>query len=433
MPLSIENRYILDMTINICSSEANSISIRFDGGFTQDMLNAVRSVPDRVYNPLCKIWLIPNNQKSLDTFLENIYRTGDFNIEGTRAKEQIFPQKNLLEKKVPERKNELRLSNRESDSQELQKLKEILVTKHYSQRTIENYLYWAKTFLRVQKNTASSTQEQINAFLTNLAVKQNLSAPTQNQALAALLFFFKFVRHEDPENFKNIIHAKNKRRVPCVLSREEVRSVFSRLEGSRRLAVELLYGTGMRLNELLTLRILDMDFDRKEITIRCGKGGKDRRVMLPESLVSKLKEHIADVKLLHEKDLAEGWGKVLLPPSISKRSPESAKEFRWQWLFPQKNRWKNEKTGEEGRHHIDESILQKAVKKAVQDAGITKNASCHTFRHSFATHLLENGYDIRTVQELLGHSDVRTTMIYTHVLNKGAKEVVSPLDGIMGD
>ena len=212
------------------------------------------------------------------------------------------------------------------------------------------------------------------------------------------------------------------------MNKEEVHAVISRLEGSKRLAAEILYGTGMRLNELLGLRILDIDFDRNEIIIRCGKGGKDRRVMLPKSLIPKIKEHIAGVKLLHEKDLAEGWGKVLLPPSISKRSPESAKEFRWQWLFPQKNRWKNEKPGEEGRHHIDESILQKAV----LEAGIIKNASCHTFRHSFATHLLENGYDIRTVQELLGHSDVRTTMIYTHVLSKGAREVISPLDGIMG-
>jgi integron integrase len=319
------------------------------------------------------------------------------------------------------------------DSQELQKLKEILTAKHYSPRTIENYLYWTKSFLRSQKNQSLNEEEQINSFLTGLAVKQNLSAPTQNQALAALLFFFRFVRNKDPENFKNIIHAKNKRRIPCVLSKEEVHAVISRLEGSKQLATEILYGTGMRLNELLGLRILDIDFDRNEIIIRCGKGGKDRRVMLPKSLIPKMKEHIACVKLLHEKDLAEGWGKVLLPPSILKRSPESAKEFRWQWLFPQKNRWKNAKTGEEGRHHIDESILQKAVKKAIQEAGIIKNASCHTFRHSFAPHLLENGYDIRTVQELLGHSDVRTTMIYTHVLSKGAREVVSPLDGIMGD
>ena len=418
------------MKIIIRGFDANSISIQFEGGFSTSMLNAVRAVPGRTYNPQRKIWMIPCEQKSLDLLLENIYQIGDFNIEEKRE-EWYFPQKNPAENK-----NETEPLKHPSDSQkfqELQKLKEILIAKHYSPRTIENYLYWTKSFLRSQKNQSLNEEEQINSFLTGLAVKQNLSAPTQNQALAALLFFFRFVRNQDPENFKNIIHAKNKRRIPCVLSKEEVRTVISRLEGSKRLATEILYGTGMRLNELLTLRILDMDFDRKEITIRCGKGGKDRRVMLPESLVSKLKEHIADVKLLHEKDLSEGWGKVLLPPGISKRSPESAKEFRWQWLFPQKNRWKNEKTGEEGRHHIDESILQKAVKKAVLEAGITKNASCHTFRHSFATHLLENGYDIRTVQELLGHSDVRTTMIYTHVLNKGAKEVVSPLDGIMGD
>ena len=187
----------------------------------------------------------------------------------------------------------------------------------------------------------------------------------------------------------------------------------------------------MRLNEVLALRILDIDFDRNEITVRYGKGGKDRRVMLPKRLISKLKTHIADVKAIHEKDLAEGWGSVQLRDGMTKRSSETAKEFRWQWLFPQKNRWKNEKTGEQGRHHIDESILQKAVKTAIREAGIVKNASCHTFRHSFATHLLENGYDLRTVQELLGHSDVRTTMIYTHVLNRGVKEVESPLDVIL--
>jgi len=181
----------------------------------------------------------------------------------------------------------------------------------------------------------------------------------------------------------------------------------------------------MRLNEVLNLRILDIDFDRNEITIRYGKGGKDRRVMLPKSLISKLKLHIANVKKIHEKDLKDGWGQVQL------HNGKTSKEFRWQWLFPQQNRWKNEKNGEQGRFHMDETLLQKAVKNAVREAGIIKNASCHTFRHSFATHLLENGYDIRTVQELLGHSDVRTTMIYTHVLNRGAKEIESPLDEIL--
>ena len=211
----------------------------------------------------------------------------------------------------------------------------------------------------------------------------------------------------------------------------EVASVIERLDGNKKLAVELLYGTGMRLNEVLALRIPDIDFDRNEITARFGKGGKDRRVMLPKSLIAKLKKHITEVKCIHDKDLADGWSAVQLRDGMSKRSSEIAKEFRRQWLFPQKNRWINEKTGQQGRHHIDESILQKAVKTAVREAGIIKNASCHTFRHSFATHLLESGYDIRTVQELLGHSDVRTTMIYTHVLSRGAKEVESPLDGIL--
>ncbi|MBQ7158474.1 MAG: integron integrase [Treponema sp.] len=417
------------MTITITSHNDTNIAISFNGQFSSKMLDAVRSVPNRTYNPEQKIWLIPDNQQSADTLLRNLYETDEFNISNAESDNSVqkpqFPNENTVNKSTPSHQN--------NHTHELQKLKEILITRHYSPRTIENYLFWAKFFLRTYKDTLFLGQNQINEFLTNLAVKQNMSASTQNQALAALLFFFRFVRNEDTKNFANVIHAKNKKRAPVVLSKEEVHTILSRLEESKQLAAEILYGTGMRLNELLCLRILDIDFDRNEITIRYGKGGKDRRVMLPKSLVPKLKAHIADVKAIHEKDLADGWGKVLLPSNVANRSPDSAKEFRWQWLFPQKNRWKNRKTGEEGRHHMDESILQKAVKNAVREAGIVKNASCHTFRHSFATHLLENGYDIRTVQELLGHSDVRTTMIYTHVLNKGAKEVQSPLDELCGN
>ncbi len=403
------------MTVHVKPFNEQYFSVHFPDGFNEKMLNAVRAVPGRKWNNEKKLWLIPNTQASNDALLKNLYELGDFNVQ---------VQETPIATKTPSIETE--------EQREIKNLSEALQTKHYSQRTIESYTKWTKEFLAAYKNYNEKLgQKQINDFLTNLATKQHVSAPTQNQALAALLFYFRFVKHEDAENLSEVIHAKHKKRIPVVLSKEEIKSIIDRLEGSKRLAAELLYGTGMRLNEVLALRILDIDFDRNEITVKYGKGGKDRRVMLPKSLISKLKAHIAEVKAIHEKDLAEGWGSVQLRDGMTKRSSETAKEFRWQWLFPQKNRWKNEKTGEQGRHHIDESILQKAVKSAIREAGIVKNASCHTFRHSFATHLLENGYDLRTVQELLGHSDVRTTMIYTHVLNRGAKEVESPLDGIL--
>ena len=394
-------------------------SVNFPGKFNEALLNAVRNVPDRRWNNEHKLWLIPNNQKTLDILLRNFYETGQFSEKTAEPSENVY----ITEKQKEEH---------ERLECEIKTLTGALQTMHYSIRTIENYTYWIKDFLRSYHNNFESLgQKEINEYLTNLAVNEHVSASTQNQALAALLFYFRHVRHEDTDNFKDVIHAKHKRRVPVVLTKQEVASVISHMEGSKRLAVELLYGTGMRLNEVLSLRILDLDFDRNEITVRFGKGGKDRRVMLPKSLIPKLKEHIKEVRNIHDKDLAEGWGAVQLRDGMAKRSEQMAKEFRWQWLFPQKNRWLNEKTGQQGRHHIDESILQKAVKTAVREAGIIKKASCHTFRHSFATHLLESGYDLRTVQELLGHSDVRTTMIYTHVLSRGAKEIVSPLDGIL--
>nr|WP_318718827.1 integron integrase [uncultured Treponema sp.] len=283
-------------------------------------------------------------------------------------------------------------------------------------------------FLKKYQGKDGGNPKNINSFLTYLAVESKVSASTQNQALAALLFYFRFVKKEPTLDLGNVVHAKKSQRLPVVFSRDEVKKIIFNLEGSKKLAAKLMYGTGMRLNELLSLRILDIDFGQNEIIIRHGKGDKDRHVMLPQKIIPELKGHIEKVRQIHNKDLAEGWGSVHLPDGYVKKTPSAPKEFMWQWLFPQKNRWVNKETGEQGRWHLDESLMQKAVKKAILEAGINKNASCHSFRHSFATHLLENGYDIRTVQELLGHSDVKTTMIYTHVLNKGPSGVVSPLD-----
>lgn len=372
----------------------NTATIRFSNVFTPDMLNAVRSINGRKWDNVNKQWIIPQSE------IHNL-------TQKLNALQQAETQ------------------STQPYTDEMKHVSELLRTKHYSQHPADSYLKWIKSFL---SQYPDAQQENINTFLTNLAIKQHVSASTQNQALVALLFYFRFVKHEQPANFDNIIHAKKSTRVPVVFSRDEVNRIIFNLSGAKQLAAELLYGTGMRLNEMLSLRILDIDFDHNEIIVRRGKGDKDRHVMLPQILVLKLKDHIRRVQNLHNIDLKQGLGKVQLPDNLDKKYPNAGKEFKWQWLFPQRNLYTNKQTGEQGRWHMDESIMQRAVKQAILQAGINKNASCHTFRHSFASHLLEAGYDIRTVQELLGHSDVKTTMIYTHVLNRGAGGVVSPLD-----
>jgi integron integrase len=271
-------------------------------------------------------------------------------------------------------------------------------------------------------------EPKINAFLTKLATQQNITASTQNQALAALLFMYRRVLGLDPGQLGEVIRAKKPAQLPVVMTRAEVKTVLSLMTGDTKLMASIMYGGGLRLHECITMRVQDLDFETRTITVKAGKGAKDRITMLPGTLTVPLKEHLQLVKALHEKDLAEGWGKVLLPNSIARKYTNAATDWRWQWLFPQRRRWRNTQTGQEGRHHVDETIAQRAVKEAVMLAGLTKRASCHTFHHSFATHLLEGGYDIRTVQELLGHTDVRTTQIYTHVLNKGPGGVRSPFD-----
>ncbi|RMH30926.1 MAG: integron integrase, partial [Nitrospirae bacterium] len=253
-------------------------------------------------------------------------------------------------------------------------------------------------------------------------------ASTQNQALSALLFLYRQVLGREVGELGELVRARRERRLPEVLTRREVEAVLNQLSGDYWLIASLLYGTGLRLMECLRLRVKDVDFERGEILVRNGKGAKDRVTMLPDALREPLRQHLRRVADLHRRDPADGWGKAPLPGALERKYPAASREWAWQWVFPQEKRWKNQRTGEEGRHHIHETLVQRAVKAAVRRANVAKRASCHTLRHSFATHLLEAGYDIRTIQELLGHKDVSTTMIYTPVLNRGGRAVRSPLD-----
>lgn len=305
-----------------------------------------------------------------------------------------------------------------------------LRVKHYSIRTEQSYTDWIKRYILFhgKRHPNEMGSGEIEAFLTHLAVEGNVAAATQNQAKSALLFLYREVLQIELPWLDNITQAKVPKRLPVVLTVKEVQSVLSNLNGTHALVSNLLYGGGLRLMEAVRLRVKDVDFARHEILVREGKGFKDRVTMLPEAIVAPLKAHMAKVKALHLEDLAEGAGEVYLPFALDKKYANAAREWGWQYIFPSKNLSIDPRSGKTRRHHIDEKGVQRAVKQVVRDAELVKPATPHTFRHSFATHLIQAGYDIRTVQELLGHSDVSTTMIYTHVLNKGGKGVKSPLD-----
>ena len=304
--------------------------------------------------------------------------------------------------------------------------------KHYSFRTEESYVGWIKRFIffHGKRHPREMGAKEVEAFLSHLAVGRKVSASTQNQAKSALLFLYKEVLEIKLPWLENITQAKIPQRLPVVLTVSEVQSVLSNLADTWWLMASLLYGSGLRLMECVRLRVKDLDFEMKQIVVRDGKGFKDRVTMLPDSLAGRLKEHLARVENLHRDDLQNGLGEAWLPETLARKYPHAPREWGWQYVFPSKNLSNDPETGSLRRHHVDPKGLQRAFRQAVRDSGIVKPASPHSLRHSFATHLLQSGYDIRTVQELLGHSDVSTTMIYTHVLNRGGKGVKSPLDAM---
>ncbi|MBK9029250.1 MAG: integron integrase [Propionivibrio sp.] len=302
--------------------------------------------------------------------------------------------------------------------------------KHYSIRTEHTYVDWIKRFIRHfgKRHPKDMGADEVQSFLTHLAVAGNVAASTQNQAKSALLFLYKEVLALELPWLDKVEAARTPKRLPVVLTRDEVMAVLLRLEGRHGLIARLLYGTGLRIMECLRLRIKDVDFERGEILVRDGKGAKDRVTMLPASVIPALREHVERVRELHRQDLAAGYGEVHLPYALDRKYPSAGREWMWQYVFPSASLSIDPRTGVVRRHHVQDQSVQRAIRQAVRDAGINKPATPHTFRHSFATHLLDSGYDIRTVQELLGHSDVSTTMIYTHVLNRGGRGVASPLD-----
>jgi len=314
----------------------------------------------------------------------------------------------------------------------LERVRQALRARHYSRRTEQAYAAWIVRFVEFhgRRDPAEMNEREVNEFLTHLAVGACVAASTQNQALAALLFLYDSVLRRPLGRIEGVVRARRPRRLPVVLTPQEVRAVLDNLDGTPRLVCALLYGSGLRLLECLRLRVKDIDLQRNEITVRDGKGGKDRVTMLPTAVKPALQAQLGNVRRQHEKDLARGLGRAPLPDALTRKYPGADRQWIWQWVFPASSHYIDAYTGVRHRHHVHESVIQRAVKEAVRRAGVPKPASPHSFRHSFATHLLEAGYDIRTVQELLGHKDVKTTMVYTHVLNRGGKGVRSPMDGL---
>lgn len=313
----------------------------------------------------------------------------------------------------------------------LTQVREAIRARQFSPRTEQAYVAWIRRYVvhHGKRHPAQLGEREVEEFLTHLATR-HVSASTQRQAASAVLFLYREVLRQQVELPGRIARPATPQRLPVVMSRGEVVKVLAELSGTHRLVASLLYGAGMRLLEALQLRIKDINLDRREIAVRAGKGGHSRIAILPAALRPDLRRQISTVERQHTNDLRHGAGWVALPGAMSTKSPEAGRSLQWQWLFPAARTYYDEPTGQRRRHHLHETAVQRAVTAAVRSANIRSRATCHTFRHSFATHLLEDGYDIRTIQELLGHRNVKTTMIYTHVLNRGARGVRSPLDAL---
>jgi integron integrase len=312
----------------------------------------------------------------------------------------------------------------------LDQVRELIRIKHYSYRTEQSYVAWIRRYILFhhKRHPKEMGVPEIEAFLSHLAITEQVAASTQNQALSALIFLYREVLKIELPSDIDAIRAKRSSYLPTVLTQNEVQAVIQQLSGEYQLIIKILYGGGLRLTEGLQLRVKDLDFAQRQIMVRNSKGMESRFTVLPDSVIDPLKVHLQQVKFLHQQDLNNGYGSVYLPFALERKYPHASREWPWQYAFPAQRLSIDPRSSIARRHHVHESGLQKALKQAVRGAKIDKRVSCHTFRHSFATHLLQNGYDIRTVQELLGHKDVKTTMIYTHVLNRGGRGVRSPLD-----
>lgn len=392
--------------------DPDRLTVRFP--YSPERVAKIKSVPGRRWHQDEKIWSVPNEPGAAERLMA-LFAPDPIRLSSDRV---ASPPTNPAAPHGPAPQADTLL----------RRAREAIRARHFSPRTGDAYLHWTRRFLDFAPDPSAWNEEALGAFLTRLANVNRVSASTQNQALNALLFVFKEVLGRKAERLDGVVRAKRPVRVPVVLSREEVRLILGRMDGVPRLMATLLYGAGLRLMECCRLRVKDLDFDLNQVIVRAGKGDKDRRVMLPGALRTALQSHLERVRALHRDDLARGSGSVELPNALDRKYPNAPKEWGWQWAFPADRHYIAVETGEPRRHHLHETVLQRAFKEARLKSGVAKPAGCHTLRHSFATHLLEDGYDIRTIQELLGHADVSTTMIYTHILNRGGRGVRSPAD-----